>query len=500
MATINGTNGNDTLNGGDQNDVINGLRGQDVLKGNGGNDTLNGGADFNFLDGGTGNDVLNGGDDGSTFTGGAGNDTLNGGAGTDFLFESGNVNFVLTNTKLTGNGTDILSSIERASLFGGDGNNKLDATSFSGDVSFFGGNGNDTLLGGSNNDDFDGGAGNDLINGGAGNSDRVNAFSEKGNIVLTDSKLTGSAATGLGTDTLVSIESARLQGGNSNNKLDASFFSGGGDLIGNGGNDTLLGGSGDDRLIGGTGNDILKGGFGIDDVQESGNVNFVLTDTSLTGLGKDTLQSIELADLTGGSSDNVLDASAFSGSFGAELSGGDGNDILLGSISNDLRLNGDNGDDVVSGGEGNDFLLGGNGSDMLRGGFDNDQLLGEAGNDTLFGAISARESIDSIDTLTGGQGSDLFVLSNAKSVFYNDGIDQGTDIDDFALITDFTKSQDTIQLKAGVQFILGSSPISGISGTGIFQVGSDGFSTDLIAVVQNVSGLDLNSNDFSFVF
>ena len=41
-------------------------------------------------------------------------------------------------------------------------------------------------------------------------------------------------------------------------------LSGGGVLMGNGGNDSLYGGAGDDTLIGGEGNDFLDGFFGDD--------------------------------------------------------------------------------------------------------------------------------------------------------------------------------------------------------------------------------------------
>ena len=42
-------------------------------------------------------------------------------------------------------------------------------------------------------------------------------------------------------------------------------------------------------------------------------MNFTVTDTSLTGVGNDTLINIQLAKLFGGSGGNTIDASAFSG-------------------------------------------------------------------------------------------------------------------------------------------------------------------------------------------
>jgi Ca2+-binding RTX toxin-like protein len=192
-------------------------------------------------------------------------------------------------------------------------------------------------------------------------------------------------------------------------------------LTGNTGNNTLTGGDGNDSLTGGLGDDSLTGGNGTDRVIESGNVNFTLTNTSLTGLGSDTLSSIEQASLTGGSGNNSINASAFT--LGTViLSGGDGNDTLTGGTKNDS----------LTGGNGNDSLVGGNG---------NDTLIGSAGNDTL----------------TGGSGNDSFRF-NAKT----EGIDN---------ITDFNVANDTILVaKTGfsndltanaaittAQFILGSA-------------------------------------------
>ena len=189
----------DTLkfNGGDGNDLIN-LTGLPatlfpILA----NPVLNGGA---------GNDTIFGSEMNDLITGGLGNDSLNGEGGTDRLVESANASFKLTDTKLTGVGTDKLANFEEASLTGGSGANKLDASLFTGNVTLNGGAGNDTLIGGFGNDALVGGDGNDSLVGGAG------------------------------ADT----------------------------LIGGLGNDTLKGGEGDDLLIGGGGVDSLDGGAGTD--------------------------------------------------------------------------------------------------------------------------------------------------------------------------------------------------------------------------------------------
>jgi acrosin len=186
--------GNVTLIGGAGNDTLLGGSGNDSLVAGTGNDSLNGGA---------GNDVLVGGPGNDTLTGGLGNDTLNGGGGINEIRESGAANFTLTNTSLTGAGTDVLSNIQLARLTITSGNHFINASAFSGNVTLQGGPGNDTLIGGAGNDSLNGGAGNNVLVGGGGN------------------------------DT--------LSGGGSGRNL----------LIGGRGTDSLVGGSGDDILVAG---------------------------------------------------------------------------------------------------------------------------------------------------------------------------------------------------------------------------------------------------------
>src|ERR671936_1950232 len=74
MATINGTEGNDTLVGGADNDAISGFGGNDFLAGDLGDDTILGGA---------GNDTIFGDGGSDWLAGGAGNDSVSGSGGPD---------------------------------------------------------------------------------------------------------------------------------------------------------------------------------------------------------------------------------------------------------------------------------------------------------------------------------------------------------------------------------------------------------------------------------
>ncbi|EDX85252.1 type I secretion target GGXGXDXXX repeat protein domain protein [Synechococcus sp. PCC 7335] len=239
--TIIGTNGDDTLIGSKNKDLLFGLAGNDFLDGRNnsdsldggkGNDILNGGRGSDALFGGNGNDILNGGADNDSLDGGNGRDTLNGDKGNDTLDG--------------GRGSD--------ALFGNDGNDILN-----------GGKGNDTLDGGKGNDTLDGGRGNDLLNGGRGLD------------VLDGGRGNDSLNGGADNDT--------LDGGKGNDTLDGGR---GNDLLtGGNGRDVLLGSDGDDTLVGGGNNDTLTGGNGRD--------TFVLS----VGGGVDTITDFDSKDLIG---------------------------------------------------------------------------------------------------------------------------------------------------------------------------------------------------------
>jgi Ca2+-binding RTX toxin-like protein len=141
------------------------------------------------------------------------------------------------------------------------------------------------------------------------------------------------------------------------------------------------------------------------------------------------------------------------------INGTPGNDNLTGTSGNDI-INGSEGDDVVTGVRANDVLNGGDGNDILSGGKGSDTLNGGLGNDNL----------------AGGAGNDVFVL----------GAGLGVDT-----VSDFTNSQDTIQLINGLTF--GQLSISpGTNGTLIRQAGSGEVLASLTGVTPNLIG----SEDF----
>ncbi|NLC71635.1 MAG: DUF4347 domain-containing protein, partial [Desulfuromonadaceae bacterium] len=248
----------------------------------------------------------------------------------------------------TGSGDDEIYGSDAANVFiTGAGNDIV-----------MGAGGDDTINAGEGDDILSGGAGADILIGGAG-SDVLQEEQNAASMVLADNgtttDITNDAVltTDGVVDSLLGIEGAVLIGGGGDNIIDASGFTlGSVSLVGGAGNDTLTGGSGDDYLSGGLGNDILSGGGGIDTLIEARDADFVLTDTQLAiGAEVDILSDIERAELTGGNSNNTIDASAFTLG-GVVLDGGAGDDILYGG----------HGDDLLTGGEGIDRLFGGPGT------------------------------------------------------------------------------------------------------------------------------------------
>jgi Ca2+-binding RTX toxin-like protein len=83
--------------------------------------------------------------------------------------------------------------------------------------------------------------------------------------------------------------------------------------------------------------------------------------------------------------------------------------------------------------------------------------------DVLTGSTS--NAVGKIDILTGGVGADLFVLGDANTVFYDDRNSATAGRSDYALITDFNKSndfkglEDVIQLNGTREdYVLAASP------------------------------------------
>ncbi len=396
-----GGNGNDTIYGSLGFDSLNAGAGNDVVYGYGGDDLLSGGRGADTIYAGNG-------DDGIYWSGGDGNDFIDGQAGTDKVGIAG------ADTAVQGERIEVRDSsgrvaverftdagitpfvlsvgtVETIEIYAFTGDDLIDGRNLTlSALTIDAGDGADVVYGGSLADVLIGGLGADTIRGGGGND--------------------------------------VLLGGSDSDVLD-----------GEAGDDRVRGqGASLDVLTGGIGNDTLDGGDGTDIVSETADQDFVLTNSGLTGVvtGTDSFIAMEDAALTGGTSANNINASAFTGR--TTLSGGNGNDTLTGGSNVDF-INGDDGDDVIVSGDGadningfagNDSVDAGAGNDLVRGGAGRDSLDGGDGNDRLFGQGASFDVLTGgagNDTLTGGTGDDSVSGNDGDDVFvWSDG--DGTDV------------------------------------------------------------------------
>jgi Ca2+-binding RTX toxin-like protein len=366
--------------------ILTGTASGDTLIGGDGNDTITGAAGTDYVDGGAGNDtiVVSGTD--ALF------DTMIGGAGTDTLKVVGSGDVVLHGFDATASSIEVWSG-NGGALLGDGASNVIDLsglTSISGLAYVDGGAGDDTIIGSNFSDDLRGGDGNDTLIGGAA--------------------------------------ADRLDGGAGNDLL-----------IGQAQNDTLLGGDGDDTLVGGAGNDTLNGGNGKDVIDAGdGDDTIVIQgaqaqfDVILGGAGTDTIQvtgadavvlasydshanGVEIwsgngAAILGDATDNYLDFAGLQSMTGvAYISGGAGNDTIIGGPQY-VQILGDAGNDTLVAGVNGADLEGGDGNDILRGSAAADILVGGQGDDSLTGGAGA-------DLVDGGAGNDTIIVSGTDAQF-----------------------------------------------------------------------------------
>jgi Ca2+-binding RTX toxin-like protein len=454
-----GSLGRDTILGSNQNDQFKPIKGNDSVNGRGGFDILSY-ADLGtlgvVLTWGTGkvrdtfgdtdsfsnieqvigsknNDDMTGTVGGQIFTGGAGKDTIDGVGGTDtidYSLETGGkaINVLLAKHEATDTfgSTDTLDNIE--TVIGTFGRDVMSGDG--GANTFWGRDGKDNLGGGAGKDTLWGGLQNDALGGGDGND-----------------KLYGEA----GSDVLI--------GNDGDDILD------GGDA-----RDTLKGGDGDDLIEGGDGNDLIddkvsdavshkdkvwrgntiNGGNGNDEMKGLGVVSGGEGDDSITGQGR----------LRGDAGNDTIKGALYEKEHpyikATEMSGGDGNDTLIGgpilvqatasydysgtgivahmdtgkvtvtstdtdTLVDIFALTGSRLDDTVFGTGDSDFIRGSEGNDTITGKGGNDTIGGDAGDDSIDGG-KGNDIVsggDGNDTLRGGSGGHVEMSGgNGDDTFY----------------------------------------------------------------------------------
>ena len=215
-------------------------------------------------------------------------------------------------------------------------------------------------------------------------------------------------------------------------------------------------------------------------VENAETVILTLANNSAYQVGTANTATVTIADndtntINGDATDNVINVNTAPSPNRYSIFGLGGNDKISGSSQND----------TIEGGAGNDILGGYRGNDIIRGGNGNDTIVGYRYADL------ATAGDGEVDTLTGGSGADLYILSYQNSGKLYIPYQSNTDNADYALITDFKLVEgDRIQLvqptnsvSSGYAYQLKAAPVGLPTGTAIYA-GSNANSLGLIAIIQ----------------
>jgi hypothetical protein len=142
------------------------------------------------------------------------------------------------------------------------------------------------------------------------------------------------------------------------------------------------------------------------------------------------------------------------------------------------------------------ILWGTTANDVITGGSGNDKLSGVLASGTSAAALGRRQ----MDVLTGGLGADIFVLGDARGVFYNDGSNGNLGAADYARITDFQTGIDKLQLRRASYF---TTVTNGVTSVYWDRNANNQFDTtgnnrdELIAMLEGVT--TLSSSDVLYI-
>lgn len=402
--TIEGTEGNDLIQGAIESDTISGLAGDDTISGGEAGDLLSGDAGDDNLYGNEGSDVVLGGNGDDLLRGNQDDDLLIGGDGADTMYGD------LQDDVLIGVGID-LTDVADGSL--------LDQTltaipaedTDEGDL-MNGGYGDDLLLIGSS-DSATGGEGSDEFILGdwitADNAALIKDYNGDEDAIFV-------SYTGAAEDMALEV--------NDTDAGDAEILIEGRVIA------TVTGAAG--NLTAGDINVILNSDAGTSYVGTAG-------DDAMNGSdGDETISGAEGADTIWASAGNDVvsgDAGddAVAGGGGADtVDGGEGDDLVLGNWGNDLLMGGD-GDDVIVDSSGKDVVDGGAGNDTITSVSDmqesdfldaaKDETNDNGYEDELSYSNMVGGDSDLGDTIDGGAGDDVITFGVGDKVSGGEGAD-----------------------------------------------------------------------------
>ncbi|MBD2198648.1 MULTISPECIES: DUF4347 domain-containing protein [Calothrix] len=292
--------------------------------------------------------------------------------------------------------------------FSNPGNDIINASVSTKNVSIYGGAGNDSITGSQAGDQIAGGSGDDNING-QGGADHI--YGDAGfNLDTATRELTVpnvNSSVNTSRDALT-VGNDSIDGGSGDNIIlgdygiitqttGTSRILNTGNVIqvetansASGGNDTIATGTGEDIVLGGNGNDTVNAGDGN---------NIVIGDSGKVTIPAGNVHRIETTDSNLGGGDTITTGSGEDivlGGFASDnITTGTGNDIVLGDNGYVSYVETDNdpadidrikttnvkdgGNDTINSGAGNDFVFGGVGNDQINAGDDNDLIFGDNG-------------------------------------------------------------------------------------------------------------------------
>ncbi|MEE1656947.1 cadherin domain-containing protein [Microvirga sp. CF3062] len=335
------------------------------------------------LEGTSSSDVLDGGGGSDTLVGGSGDDTYHVHSLDDVVVEAYDnghfgIDTIIADLDYT------LSSAVSVEI--------VRAEAEAGSLSLAGNSNANTLIGNNSGNTLAGGGGLDTLKGGEGddrfevdNDDVVEDAGGRDTLVVTVSGVYTLASGIENAATRGGVDGIHLTGNVGANILSGSSLSntlsgagGDDDLRGRDGNDVLEGGEGEDSLDGGAGADRMIGGAGIDTAEyQSAKTNVTVS------LEDPNKNSGEAAGDTFSSIENIV--------------GSDYADMLIGSNGAANILSGGLGDDTLIGMGGNDVLKGGNGQNtaVYEGSFSSYEIVTLAnGSLQITDNIKARGGVD----------------------------------------------------------------------------------------------------------
>ncbi|MFO0346614.1 MAG: cadherin domain-containing protein [Labrys sp. (in: a-proteobacteria)] len=435
------------------------------------------GLTFTSWTAGTDTITVNGSTGDETIQGSSVNDVLSGGSGTDTLSYAGagagvTVNLAITTAQATGGaGTDTISGFEN--LTGSAFNDSLTGSSVAN--SLVGGTGNDTITGAGGNDTIDGGVGTDtaVFSGNWRDYTITQGSDANGSFFQLVDRRSGSPD---GTDRVYGVENFQFADGTitvstasdllNDGPTGATWQSGGtvaensaaGTVVG-----TILGTDPDSRdVLTYALTDNAGGRFQIN--ASTGQVT-VASGASLS-FEAATTHSItaQVTDAAGSTVTQTLTIAVADAAEALTLTAG--NDVFVDTGVKEVSINGGDGDDSITGTTGADSLLGGNGNDTLIGGDGVDTLIGGAGDDVLYDG-------NSDDVLDGGEGSDTYYLFDTVGTGSNTITDTGTGGTD-RVILDNSGGTNSFELQSNFSAATsGIEAIEGSAGTGDYLTTND---------------------------